>query len=699
MLLRLPFLAVLAWGAASPGTAPPAPEPAPDPYVRLENGDDPGVVKWTRAQDTLASTALKSRPGREDLRRRLAALLATGEIPGIACHGKRLFFLQRSGSESQPRLYVRDAADEERRLVLDPARLSRDGSLALDWWQPSHDGMLVAYGVTDLRTQESTLRVREVDSAADLPDRIPRTPDASVAWLADRTGFFYTRLALPGAVPAGELAYHRRVYFHLLGSDWAHDPLVFGEGRPKEEWPEVATSPDGRYALVTAWQGTSRSELHYSDLQGETTAFVPVVAGVDAVFQGKIVDDTLFVLTNEGAARRRIMAGDIRRPFRVFGKKPKGRGGSRKGWREVVPEGPFTISDFSLPRRRLVVSVLERASSRLRVYDRSGKALREIQIPPLGTVRALASDPDADEVFILHESFLEPSALLRYGLAAGTLDTVESLPSLGELESFEARQVTYHSKDRTPVTMFLVHKKGLRKDRGAPAIVSGCGSFGEPVTPRFEAHLVAWLEKGGVWAVPNARGGGEYGWDWRRAGMLAKRQNSVDDLLAAGRWLLDQEYTRPEKLAAVGAGHCSVALGAALAQEPGLFRAVVLTEPLADLQRSDRLPPGGRWAAEYGSPADPAQDRWLAELSPYRRLAQGGRYPAVLIVTGERDEHFDPAHARKLVAKLQATTGSGMPALLRLHLRAGWSAGRHRVGVLEELLDRYTFLMGLLKVE
>ncbi|MBI4677250.1 MAG: S9 family peptidase [Elusimicrobia bacterium] len=677
-------LSVLLAAAALTWAQPPAPDS--ELLSWLEKGRAPMVEWWAADSDARAAAVLEGLAGRDRLRKRLAGLMKAGSIEGIAIRGDRLFVLRRFGAEAQPKLFVQDLAARSPHLALDPGAISPDGAWALDWWAPSIDGALLAYGMTELLSGESVLRVRDVDSSLDLPDRIPRAPGSGVAWLADRTGFFYVRLPREGSVPEDELAYHARVCFHRLGTDPLHDDDVFGEGRPKEDWPEIQGSPNGRYVLVTVRQGLSRSELHVADLKGKTTDFVPVVAGRDAVFEGKIRGDTLFILTNEDAARGRIVATDLRKPFRILGRRPGAAAARRANWREIVPEGPFTITDFELADDRVVVSALERGASRLSVRDDEGEGLREVPLPAMGALRALAGRPGSGELYLLHESFFHPTTLYRYALASGALSPVASLrrgaPAgllAADLAAFETREESFLAKDGTPVAMFLASRRGLRKDRNAPTLVLAGEASQGGATPFFAPHLLAWFEKGGLLALPNAR--------------------SADDVEAAARWLVAKEYTRPQRLAVAGAGRPALLAAGAMAQAPELFRAAVLFSPLTDLLELYRMPPGLRWARDYGSPAGPEQRRGLARLSPLHRIEPGVGYPAVLVSAGEWDREIDPAHSRKLAARLMACSASGRPALFRLRADAGRRRGRPLGPVLDELTDFYGFLMWQLEMK
>ncbi|MBI5622467.1 MAG: prolyl oligopeptidase family serine peptidase [Elusimicrobia bacterium] len=670
------LLVLAAWAAAAP-----VKEPAADPDLLswLENGSSPMVEWWSADADSKAADFLGALPGRERLRQRLGELMRAGSIEGIEVRGERLFVLRRSSGDLQPKLFVHDPGEETPLLALDVDAISPDGTWALDWWSPSLDGALLAYGLTDLRVGESVVRVRDVDSAVDLPDRIPRAPAAGAAWLADRTGFFYGRLPKPGSVPEAELDYHRRIYFHLLGTDPLDDPLVFGGGRPKEEWPEARMSPDGRYLLVTVRQGSRRSELYVSDLRAKSTDFVTIVAGADALFEGKFGGDTLYILTNEDAPRGRIAATDFRKPFKVLGLRPKARAWKRPNWREVVPEGPLAIAGFEPVEGGVVVHSLERGISRLSVYDLEGTGLREIALPGSGSVRALAGRPRSDAFYVVHESFFAPTALLRCAAGGSAASVVSAVAPSWRPGAFEAREESFLDRDGKAVTVWLASRKGLRRDRNAPAMVLAPGAGAAAPVPFFAPHLAAWFEKGGLLAVP-----------------VSEKAVDLED---AARWLVAKEFTRPERLAAVGTGLGGLAAGWAAVRAPEVFRAAALSSPWTDLLGLGRMSPGARWVRDYDVRGPDGLPLRLAEMSPLHQVEQGVPYPAFLISAGTWDQEVHPSQSRKLAARLQACTSSGKPVLLRVRARAGRERGRPLDVVLDELADRYAFLLRELGVQ
>jgi prolyl oligopeptidase len=666
-------------------------ETIPDPYRWLEDGDDPDTVAWTARQNALTEEWLARQPGRERLRRRLDELLAIGvlSVPAPA-HG-RYFYQRRDGRQNQLVLYVREGVQGEDRPVVDPNLLDTAGTTALDWFFPSVDGRLLAYGLSENGSEQSVLHLLDVDRGADLPDRIPHTRAADLAWLPDSSGFYYTRYPAPGEVAGGEEHYHRAVYFHPLGADPAADPEVYRPAR-KEYWPGVSLSPDGRWLLVTVARTFDQTDLYLGDRHatgGAVTAppLVPVAEGLPASFSGEVAHGRLFLRTDLDAPTYRLYEVDPERP-------------ARGHWRELVPPRDDAVLDgFAVAGRRLALSYLERAASRLRLADLDGGLHRDVELPTLGSLSGLGAEWDGNELFFGFSTYTVPPSVYRIDLEHDRQTLWRRVEADIDPARFEVRQVTVASRDGTPVSMFLVHGRGLDRTGDTPTYLTAYGGFGISMTPAFSRSLLLWLEHGGLVAIPNIRGGGEYGESWHQAGMLARKQNSFDDFIAAAEWLIREGYTRPERLAAAGGSNGGLLMGAALTQRPELFRALVIQVPLLDMLRYHRFLIARLWIPEYGSADEIEHFAWLRAYSPYHHVRDGTAYPGVLIATAESDTRVDPMHARKMTARLQAASASGRPILLRLESRAGHGAGKPRSKQLDELTDTWTFVFSELGVE
>jgi len=656
-----------------------------DPYRWLENAGDPEVQKWTEAQNAWTRGRLDSFPGREKLRARIEKLLEIGVVGTPRVAGDNYFYTRRE-TQNQPILYVRRGVNGEDRPLVDVNPLSKDGTTSLDWWFPSRDGSLLAYGTSEKGDEESVLRIRDVATGQDRPDVIDRTRHASLAWLPDNSGFYYSRYPAKESVPEGETQFHRKVFFHLLGSDPSADPEIFGSERPMEDWPNVDISPDGRWLVVSVERGWSRTDLYLKDRSNDSP-FVTMVEGRESVSTADAQNDRIFVRTNDGAPNYRVYSVD---PFHP----------ARDDWREIIPESKSFVLDWAgVIAKRLVVSGLEKATGHLRIHTLEGKRVAELKLPTLGSLIGLGGREDGQELFFGFTSFTVPPTIYRHDFKTKKREVWKKVEAGFDVSSFVTKQIEYKSKDGTAVTMFLVHKKGIRPGGGNPALLTGYGGFNVSETPSFSRSIYFWIEQGGVYALPNLRGGGEYGESWHKAGMLGNKQNVFDDFFGASKWLIDNKWAVPDRLVIQGGSNGGLLIGAAVTQHPEMFRAAICAVPLLDMLRYHQFRLGKLWIPEYGSADDPEQFRWLEAYSPYQHTRKGVRYPAVLFTAAESDSRVDPMHARKMAARLQAATSaspSDRPILLRLETKAGHGAGKPLGKVVDEVTDNWSFLFGQL---
>jgi prolyl oligopeptidase len=664
-----------------------------DPYRWLEETDAPEVERWTGEQNAATRAALDALPGRDRIRSRLDELLQVGllEVPVVAAGAA--FYLRRAPDQDQSVLYVREAGSSDDRALVDPN--AEDSLVTIDWFYPSRDGRLVAYGLSRGGDELSTLHVMEVATGRVLDDRIPDTRFSFVAWLPDASGFYYTRLPAKGSVPPGDEHYNSRVRFHRLGDDPADDHVLFGDGREPTDTYDLSLSDDGRFLLLHVNQGWGKTILFVRDGDGGLRS---TGESREAIFRGELAGGRLYVLTNWEAPNWRVLELD---PGTL----------DLAGARTVLAERTDTIVDeFVLVGGRLVVHELEDASSRIRIYSLpEGTLEREVELPDLGSVQGtpsmrtpgLAGEWDGDELLVGFTSFLHPPAVLRCDLATGTMTTFAQLeaPPGFDREEYEARQVHCRSADGTPVPIFVVHRRGLELDGTTPGFLTGYGGFNTGMTPYWRAELPLWVESGGVYAVAVLRGGNEFGERWHRDGMLERKQNVFDDFIAAADWLVAEGYTSRERLAIGGRSNGGLLVGAVLTQRPDLCRAVVCEVPLLDMLRYQGFQVARLWIREYGSSEDPEQFRWLHAYSPYHRVVDGEDYPAVLLTTALGDSRVDPMHARKMAARLQAATSSELPVLLRVDDDAGHGIGKPRSMQLEAATDVWSFVCSELGVE
>jgi len=659
-------------------------ERIPDPYRWLEDGESAETRSWTSKQNRFTRDYLDRVPARPFIRARLEQLLKIGALSAPTPARGRYFYQRREGTQNQPVLYVRDGVEGSDRVLLDPNALDAAGTTALDWYFPSEDGKLLAYGLSENGSEESVLHVLDVDSGEVKPDRISGTRAADLAWLPGGNGFYYTRYPFSGSVPEGEEQYHRAVFLHFLGENPAGDRLIFKPSQ-KEHWPSVDLSPGGRWLLIGVARTFDQTDLFLQDLE-RGGPLVAVAKNLPASFEGQVVRGRLYVRTNLDAPNYRLYRGDPERP-------------ERSRWEELIPTRSDAVLDGAMVLgNALALSYLEHAASRLLVTDLEGKNPRPLELPTIGSVFGWGGEWDGEELFYGFSSYTVPPSVYRVDLNSGAHSLWRMVEADLDPAAYEVRQVTYPSRDGTGVSMFLVHRTGLTLTGDNPTYLTGYGGFNISMTPGFSRSLLLWVERGGVVAVPNLRGGGEYGESWHQAGMLARKQNSFDDFIAAAEWLIAQRYTKPGRLAIAGGSNGGLLMGAALTQRPELFRAVVIQVPLLDMLRYHRFLIARLWIPEYGDPDDPEQFGWLRAYSPYHRVEAGTAYPAVLLATAESDTRVDPMHARKMTALLQAASSSGRPVLLRLEEKAGHGAGKPVSKVLEELVDTWSFVFEELEV-
>jgi prolyl oligopeptidase len=666
-----------------------------DPYRWLEDGTSSEVQAWTDAQNAVTRRRLDGLPGRAALQRRYSELFEIGALglPASRKHGdgRRYFYSRRDGKQNQPVLYVRDGVDGGDRVLIDVNGERADGTRSLDWWVPSDDGGLIAYGVSDDGSEESTLRVRDVDSGRDTRDVIPRARHCSLVWRPDGRGFYYTRYPATGEVPADQANYHRAVFHHQLGADPARDRKIFGDGRDMKDWPNVDLSPSGRWLVITVSQGWSKSELFLFDTRFDMGArsaspMITLTAGEDARFQViEVLEDRIFVLTTSGAPRGRIFAIDPAHPGRVK-------------WREIVPQSDEIIDNVAYSEGSLAVATIADAAARLRLYAPDGTPRGEIGLPSLGTITGLSSARDARELFYGFSSFFTPNAIHRTAGGADPPMLWRRLEAPVDGSRFEVERVLVTSRDGSKAPLFLAHLKGTPRDGARPAVLTGYGGFAHSMLPGWTPAAIPFLERGGTYALAVLRGGGEYGEEWHRAGMLANKQNVFDDFAAAAEWLIAERVTSAKRLGITGRSNGGLLVGAALTQRPELYRAAVCGVPLLDMVRYHRFRMAALWTPEYGSADEPAGFRWLHAYSPYHRVRDGVKYPAVYFYTAASDTRVDAMHARKMTARLQAANAGRNPVLLWLESRAGHGAGKPLAKIIAQVTDEWAFMMSELGV-
>lgn len=670
-----------------------------DPYRWLEDGDAPEVKAWAEAQDKVTQQVLDAVPGHDKLVARFREIFYVDAISPPQTRGTRAFWTRRFKDREKSIVYWREGEGPER-VLLDPNGWSAEGTVALGSWFPSRDGRYVAYNQKANNADEATLKVIDVATGKDLPDVIPGTKYAGLGWVPDSSGFYYVSLPpVGGEVTVDTRPGFAEIRWHPLGSDPKDDPQVFPPTGDPQTFIGVDVSRDGHWMFLVVMHGWNRTDIWFKDLRrtykldptpapatldtdarvawhAERRGFQRLIVGVDANTAVAAWNDRFYALTNDGAPRYRVFAVDPKKP-------------ERAAWKEIVPEGEGTIESLELAGGHLLLGSLVDASSRLEVRTLDGKKVRDIALPGIGSVTTVVGEPELDTAYFSFTSFTQPTQTFKTSIASGASEVWAKIEIPVDTSRFEVEQIFYASKDGTKVPMFIVHRKGLVRDGSHPTLLYGYGGFNQNMTPAFASSVAVWLELGGVYAMPNLRGGGEYGEAWHRAGMLDKKQNVFDDFVAAAETLIAQGYTRPERLAIRGGSNGGLLVGAAMTQRPDLFAAVICAVPLLDMVRYHKFGSGRTWIPEYGSADDPKQFETLFAYSPYHRVQDGTRYPALLMVGADSDDRVDPMHARKFTALMQHV---GTRALFRLEKNAGHGGADMVKQAVESYADQWAFL-------
>ena len=647
-----------------------------DPHRWLEDQKSSETREWIDAQNKHTESILYSLPGREKLGARVTELLKIDAVSSPLARGGRYFFYKRLSDQDLSVIYMREGLHGRDQMLVDPHPLSPDRTTSVSLLDVSEDGTLLAYGVRKGGEDEMTVKLLDVKARKDLADELPRGRYFTVSLKPDKKGFYYTLHRAQGS----------RVYYHALGTDQSQDVQIFGKGYGPGKIILAELSDDGRYLLITVLHGSAadKSEIYYQDVTREGPV-LPIVNDIEARFWGRFADDRLFLLTNWKAPRERILVVDPREP-------------SPDRWREVIPESEAVILDFSLVGGKLLVNYLKNVVSHLRVFSPAGKPERALALPEMGSVSSVTGRWRSEEVFFTYSSFRIPTTIYHYNISKKNSTVWSRLKVPIRSTQYEVKQVWYPSRDGTKIPMFILHRKGIQSDGSNPTLLTGYGGFTISRTAAFSTFAALWVERGGVYALPNLRGGGEFGEEWHRAGMLERKQNVFDDFIAAAEWLIESGYSTPSKLAIAGSSNGGLLVGAALTQRPELFQAVVCSYPLLDMVRYHRFLVARFWVPEYGSSEDPEQFRYIHAYSPYHRVKPGTAYPAVLFITGDADTRVDPLHARKMAALLQSATGSERPVLLHYDTKAGHSGGMPISKQIEDLTDELSFLFWQLGV-
>ncbi|TVQ31975.1 MAG: S9 family peptidase [Phycisphaeraceae bacterium] len=659
-----------------------------DPYRWMEESDSSELDAWVRRQNELAMGVIESIPHRDAINERMTELWNYERISAPSRRGGRYFFSRNDGLQNQSVLLTTQSLADEPRVLLDPNTFSEDGTVSLAGTSVSHDGRLIAYGKSDGGSDWREYFVRDVETGEDLGDHLKWIKFSTPSWTTDNKGFFYSRYDEPESDDLMSVNYYQKLYYHRLGTPQDEDELIFEDPDNKEHGFSGRVTDDGRYLIISVWKGTARENLiYYKDLSSPGSDVVRLIDEWKGSFSFIDNDGPVFWFhTNFEAPRNRVIAIDTSAP-------------APERWSTVIPEERATLRGVNVVGERFLASYLADAHTRVKVFGLDGRFQREVDLPGIGSAGGFGGQRSDEETFYTFSGFTTPPTVYRYDIHSGTSEFLRAPDVDFDPDRYITRQVFYRSADGTRIPMFITHLRGLRMTGDNPTLLFGYGGFNIPMTPGFSVSNLVWMEMGGIYAVANLRGGGEYGQDWHDAGRLLNKQNTFDDFIAAAEWLIDNRYTNSSRLAIAGGSNGGLLVGACMVQRPELFGAALPAVGVLDMLRFHLFTIGWAWVSDYGSPDDPVHFENLLAYSPLHNVQPGTCYPPTLINTAWRDDRVAPAHSFKFAAALQAAQACDNPILIRVETRAGHGAGKPTWMVIEEVSDRWAFLVDALGFE
>ncbi len=648
-----------------------------DPYRWLEADTAQAVEEWVKTQNQATFDYLEKIPYREKIEERLTELVNYPRYTSPFRAGEYYFFYKNDGLQNQSVIYIQKGLEGEPEVFIDPNALSRDGTVAINIIGISQDDKYIAYSQSEAGSDWSQIRVMEIAGKKQLPDVLKWVKFSGAGWHKD--GFFYSRYPEPrsGEELSGNNLYHS-VYYHKLGDDQSRDKLVYEDRQNPNMYHFCSVTEDGKYLILNAAPGTDGYATYYKNLETDGD-FVPLFEGYD--HKSNVVDHVngkFLALTDIDAPKYRLVEIDPKNP-------------AKENWKEIIPESEDLLQSVATGGGKLFANYLKNATDRFYQLDYDGGNKKEIDLPGLGSAGGFSGKKEDKILFYTFTSFTYPNTIFKYDLATGQSELFNKTSLQFNPEDYVEKQIFYKSKDGTPVSMFIVHKKDLKMDGKNPCYLYAYGGFNISLTPSFSATRIVLLENGGVFAMPNLRGGGEYGEEWHKAGMLLNKQNVFDDFIAAGEYLIAEQYTSKEKLAIAGGSNGGLLVGAAMTQRPDLFAVALPAVGVMDMLRYHLFTVGKGWIPEYGSSDDPANFKNLLSYSPLHNIKDGVTYPSTLITTGDHDDRVVPAHSFKFAAQLQKSHNGKNPVIIRIETRAGHGAGKPIAKVLEEQADIWSF--------
>ncbi|HSM83273.1 MAG TPA: prolyl oligopeptidase family serine peptidase [Nodosilinea sp.] len=661
----------------------------PDPYRWLEDPQSSASRQWIEAQNQVTSAYLEALPRREAINQRLTQIWNYERYSTPFKRGGQYFYFKNDGLQNQSVLYTLPSLEAEPRLLLDPNTLSADGTVSLSGMAVSENGAYLAYGLSTGGSDWVEWHVRDIATGADTDDLLKWVKFSGASWSHDHQGFFYSRYDEPDEASKLEaINYYQKLYYHRLGTPQSDDVLMYERPDEKEWGFGGGVTEDGRYLIISVWKGTDPNNLvFYKDLSDPNSPVVELIAEFEASYSFIDNDGSVFWFrTDLAAPKGRLIAIDIAQP-------------EPAAWQEIIPEGDDTLEGVGILNNQFVADYLKDAYTTIRIYSLGGELVREVELPGIGSAGGFDGKRYDTETFYSFTSFTVPPAIYRYDMVTGA-STLYRQPEVDfDPGAYTTTQVFYPSKDGTRIPMFITHKTGLELNGQNPTLLYGYGGFSISLTPSFSVSNLVWMEMGGVYAMPNLRGGGEYGEDWHLAGTKLNKQNVFDDFIAAAEWLMAAGYTSAEKLAIAGGSNGGLLVGACMTQRPDLFAAALPAVGVMDMLRFNQFTIGWAWESDYGSPQNEDEFRVLYAYSPLHNLEPGTAYPATLITTADHDDRVVPAHSFKFAAALQAAHQGEAPVLIRIETKAGHGAGKPTAKVIEEVSDKWAFLAANLGME
>ncbi|MEH2049609.1 prolyl oligopeptidase family serine peptidase [Nostoc sp.] len=660
-----------------------------DPYRWLEDPDSEETKTWIEAQNQVTFGYLSEIPAREKIKQRLNKLWDYEKYGIPFKEGERYFYFKNDGLQNQSVLYTLKTLDDQPKVLLDPNKLSEDGTVALSGLSISEDGRILAYGLSSSGSDWQEWKVRDVETGEDLQDHLKWIKFSGASWTHDHQGFFYSRYDEPNEkTQLEDVNYYQKLYYHQLGKPQSEDVLIYHRPDQKEWGFSGGVTEDGRYLIISIWLGTDSKNLVFSkDLTNPNGEVVELINQFEADYSFIDNDDSVFYFrTDLNAPRGRVIAIDT-------------KNSASEHWREIIPQSAETLESVGILNNQFVADYLKDAHSQIKIFDLKGEFIREVELPGLGSAGGFGGKRYDTETFYSFTSFTIPGTIYRYNLVTGKSEVFRQPQVDFNPDDYETKQVFYQSKDGTKVPMFITHKKGIKLDGNNPTYLYAYGGFNASMTPSFSVSLLVWMEIGGIYAMPNIRGGGEYGEEWHQAGMKDKKQNVFDDFIGAAEWLIANKYTKTEKLAIAGGSNGGLLVGACITQRPDLFGAALPAVGVMDMLRFHKFTIGWAWTSEYGSADNLEEFPALYAYSPLHNIKPNTAYPATLITTADHDDRVVPAHSFKFAAALQAAHTGNTPTLIRIETKAGHGAGKPTAKIIEEAADKWAFLVRTLDVK